>query len=201
MRGIGALHSSDEIKTVQTAEIVGETIGLPVNAVHDLREHERHGTPIVDAEDWRSTVIESIRNQNEHIYGSEAVGTARMRFGAAVERLMETSGARPDSRSHRSRYGDIYFRGRIAGYRPGPDLGIPWFTGVDRDRMASAFQDFDAVKFRVALPTLGTGCCPESNDFGRNPEMRYPPHFKYSDLDVEMPPADIKGPSARACRA
>jgi broad specificity phosphatase PhoE len=93
MRGIGALHSSDEIKTVQTAEIVGETIGLPVNAVHDLREHERHGTPIVDAEDWRSTVIESIRNQNEHIYGSEAVGTARIRFGAAVERLMETAGA------------------------------------------------------------------------------------------------------------
>lgn len=67
--------------------------------------------------------------------------------------------------------------------------------------MAPAFQDFDAVKFRVALPTLGTGCCPESNDFGRNPEMRYPPHFKYSDLDVEMPPANIKGPSARACRA
>ncbi len=93
MRGIGALHSSDEIKTVQTAEIVGETIGLPVNAVHDLREHEHHGTPIVEAEDWRSTVIESIRNQNEHIYGSEAVGTARMRFGAAVERLMETAGA------------------------------------------------------------------------------------------------------------
>ena len=93
MRGIGALHSSDEIKTVQTAEIVGETIGLPVNAVHDLREHERHGTPIVDAGDWRSTVIVSIRNQNEHIYGSEAVGTARMRFGAAVERLMKTAGA------------------------------------------------------------------------------------------------------------
>jgi broad specificity phosphatase PhoE len=58
--------------------------------VHDLREHERENTPIVGAEKWRSTVIESIRKQDEHIYGSEPVGMARVRFGRVIEHLMES---------------------------------------------------------------------------------------------------------------
>ena len=71
-RKIRALYSSSEVKTTQTAEIVGASVGLQVNVVHDLREHERENTPIVGAEKWRSTVIESIRKQDEHIYGSES---------------------------------------------------------------------------------------------------------------------------------
>ena len=88
-RGINALYSSGESKAVQTAEIVGDSTGLSINVVHDLREHDRGNTTIIGAEKWRSLVIESIRNQDEHIYGSEPVGTARMRFGNAVERLMK----------------------------------------------------------------------------------------------------------------
>lgn len=89
-REINALYSSSEAKTLQTAEIVGSSTRLSINVVHDLREHERENTPIVGAEKWRSTVIESIRRQDEHIYGLEPVSTARIRFGAAVEQLMGT---------------------------------------------------------------------------------------------------------------
>lgn len=88
-RGINALYSSGESKAVQTAEIVGTSTGLPVDVVHDLREHDRGNTTIIGAEKWRSLVIESIRKQDEHIYGFEPVGNARMRFGNAVERLMK----------------------------------------------------------------------------------------------------------------
>ncbi len=92
-RAIGGLFSSSEVKAVQTAEIVGKATGLSLNVMHDLREHERDNTPIVDAETWRSTVIKSIRNQNEQIYGSEPVSTARIRFGAAIGKLMEPGGS------------------------------------------------------------------------------------------------------------
>lgn len=91
-REIDALYSSSEVKTVQTAEIVSTTTGLPVNVDHDLREHSRDNNAIDGAEKWRSTVIEAIRRQDEQIMGSETVGTARMRFGTAVERLMAAFG-------------------------------------------------------------------------------------------------------------
>lgn len=91
-RGIDVLYSSSEVKTVQTAEIVGVATGLPVNVVHDLREHERENTPIVGDEEWRSTVIDAIQRQDAHIYGSEPVSAARIRFGMAVERLVKPVG-------------------------------------------------------------------------------------------------------------
>lgn len=88
-RGINALYSSGESKAVQTAEIVGTSTGLPVDVVHDLREHDRGNTTIIGAEKWRSLVIESIRKQDEQIYGSEPVGNARMRFRTAIRKIMQ----------------------------------------------------------------------------------------------------------------
>ena len=87
--GVSALYSSSEAKAVETADIIGAAIGLPVDVVHDLREHDRASTPVIDAEKWRSLVIEAIRKQDEQIYGAEPVSTARKRFGRAVERLMK----------------------------------------------------------------------------------------------------------------
>ena len=57
--------------------------------VAENREHDRQGTPVIDADKWRSLVVESIRQQDEQIYGAEPVSTARNRFGRAVERLMK----------------------------------------------------------------------------------------------------------------
>lgn len=89
-RKINALYSSSEVKAVQTAEIVASSTGLSINVVHDLREHDRENTPVEEAEKWRSLVVESIRKQDEQIYGSETVGTARMRFAKAIERLVKS---------------------------------------------------------------------------------------------------------------
>ena len=88
-RSIGALYSSSEKKAVQTAEIVRASVGLPINVVHDLREHDRENSPVGGAEKWRSLVVESIRRQDETVHGSEPVENARKRFGSAIERLMK----------------------------------------------------------------------------------------------------------------
>lgn len=89
-RGINALYSSSEVKAVQTAEIVGAATGLSINVVPDLREHRRENASVIDSSKWRSLVIQSIRKQDEQIYGSEPVATARMRFGEAIRRLMKS---------------------------------------------------------------------------------------------------------------
>jgi probable phosphoglycerate mutase len=87
-RNIDALYSSGEVKAVQTAEFVSTTTGLPIHIEPDLREHERENTQIIDDDEWRSLVIESIRHPDELIYGTEPVATARDRFGVAIDRLM-----------------------------------------------------------------------------------------------------------------
>ena len=88
-RRVGAVFASLELKAAQTAEIAAEVAGLAdVVLIHDLREHEREESPIIDDAERRALVIDCIRRPDELIYGSEPVRTATDRFRVAVAKLM-----------------------------------------------------------------------------------------------------------------
>lgn len=83
--GIQQLFSSREIKAVQTAEIVGEQLGLVNTPVDNLYENDRSGFPYFEnPEDWKQQFREFFANPKECIIGNESAEEALIRFEKTV---------------------------------------------------------------------------------------------------------------------
>ncbi len=82
------LAASSEPKAVATAEIVAERLGIRLEVVEGLHEHDRSNEPFVEAEEFRAAVASFFDRPDELVMGRETASQAQMRFGDAVQRLL-----------------------------------------------------------------------------------------------------------------
>jgi len=84
----GAIVASTEPKAIETGQLAGERLGIPVKEAPNLHEHERPGTGLDTVERFEAKVARLLRHPGELVFGVETGDEARKRFSAAVERVM-----------------------------------------------------------------------------------------------------------------
>jgi broad specificity phosphatase PhoE len=77
---------------VETAALVGERLGIYVEAVEGLHEHERRHVPIMELTALESLVADFFARPRELVFGDETAAQAMMRFSRAVNRLIRETG-------------------------------------------------------------------------------------------------------------
>lgn len=90
---IGSMHSSDEPKAQETAELIaGELSGVGVQLNRALRETQRQSAPFyADVQDFRRAIQTAMERPQEVVYGEEAFEAARQRFAGAIQTIVEGS--------------------------------------------------------------------------------------------------------------
>ena len=84
----GSIATSAEPKAVETATIVGERLGLPVDVIEDLHEHDRRNTTLLGDGPFRQAVRTLFAHPNDRVFGEETAADALARFDAAIGRLL-----------------------------------------------------------------------------------------------------------------
>ncbi len=85
-----AMFASPEDKASETARIIARPLGLPVETIPDLREHERSHTPFLSSDSWEATLIAFFTRPTELILGEETANQSLQRFRAAIDSLLAT---------------------------------------------------------------------------------------------------------------
>jgi len=76
--------SSEELKAIQTAEIVANELRLPMKIFENLHEHDRSKAAFLSEEGFESKVQEFFNNPDELVFGSETANQSHDRFSSAV---------------------------------------------------------------------------------------------------------------------
>ena len=84
-----AIVTSTEPKAIETGQIIGERLGIPVESAPNLHEHERPGTDLDTLEQFQAKVARLLENLGELVFGAETGDQARERFSAAVHDAMK----------------------------------------------------------------------------------------------------------------
>ncbi|MEA3335401.1 MAG: histidine phosphatase family protein [Chloroflexota bacterium] len=80
-----AVVASVEPKALQTAQIVGQRLGLPVETAPDLQEHDRRNEPWRDdPAEFERSVQGLLENPQELVYGTETGAQALRRFSSGL---------------------------------------------------------------------------------------------------------------------
>jgi broad specificity phosphatase PhoE len=86
-RHVDRIISSAEVKAIQTADTVAKAAGLEHQVSEPkLNEHNRDGEKPLSSNDRRNIIIESLRNPQELVYGTESINTALERFQTGIKR-------------------------------------------------------------------------------------------------------------------
>jgi broad specificity phosphatase PhoE len=122
--------TSTEPKAIETGRIVGERLGVPVQAAPNLHEHERPGTNLDTAEQFEAKVARLLECPGELVFGTETGDEAVERFSAAVSDVMIQH---PDGNVAIVSHGTVMtlFVARATGTDPVPfwkGLGLPAFV-------------------------------------------------------------------------
>ena len=89
-----ALYSSDEPKAMETAQLIGEPLGLRSIARPNLHEHDRRGTPYeVNPADFEASVAMFFARPDERVYGNESAQQALARFSKAIAHILDQGAA------------------------------------------------------------------------------------------------------------
>ncbi|MBI3521517.1 MAG: histidine phosphatase family protein [Chloroflexi bacterium] len=80
--------TSIEPKAHETADIVGRELGLPVEPVRGLHEHDRNDGPFLGAEDFDRSVAMLFARPRELVFGNETAEQAARRFATAIDRAL-----------------------------------------------------------------------------------------------------------------
>jgi broad specificity phosphatase PhoE len=81
--------TSKEAKALETGQIVAEVLGLPLESVEDLHEHERGAvTDLGGQDEFRAQVAHLLEQPGELVMGYETADQAHARFAAAVARVV-----------------------------------------------------------------------------------------------------------------
>lgn len=91
-----SIATSAEPKAVETAAIVGQALGLPVNVLEDLHEHDRRETKLLGDEAFRDAIRSLFARPHDRVFGRETAADALARFDAAVGRLLASPGQEED---------------------------------------------------------------------------------------------------------
>lgn len=78
--------SSDERKARETAEIIADHTGIPIEIDPDLREHDRTGVPWRDASTRQRELEKLFAEPAKIVFGRESAQQARQRFTRAIGR-------------------------------------------------------------------------------------------------------------------
>jgi broad specificity phosphatase PhoE len=84
----GLLATSREPKAQETAEIVGRALGVLVEPVPDLHEHDRTGVPWLGQEQFETAVRTFFDRPHERVFGNESANEALSRFATAVDGVL-----------------------------------------------------------------------------------------------------------------
>lgn len=85
---------SAEPKAVETAEIVGSVLGVPIRVKDGLEEHHRHNVPFFPTtQEFEQAVDEFISQPSRLVLGTETARQACARFTGAIEAVLEADSA------------------------------------------------------------------------------------------------------------
>jgi broad specificity phosphatase PhoE len=134
----GAIVTSTEPKAIETGQIVGKQLGIPVQAAPDLHEHERPSTDLDTVERFQAKVARLLQHPGESVFGAETGDEARKRFTVAVDDVMRQH---PDGNVSIVSHGTVIslFVARVAGIEPLPlwrKLDLPAFVVLSYPSLA-----------------------------------------------------------------
>jgi broad specificity phosphatase PhoE len=84
----GVVVSSEEPKAKQTAELVGQHLGLTWQTAPGLHEHDRRAVPHMRSSEFISNVELMLRKRDERVLGHESAGEALRRFRDALRDVL-----------------------------------------------------------------------------------------------------------------
>lgn len=79
-----SIVTSVEPKAVETATLVGERLGLPVELVEGLHEHDRRDTKLLGDEPFQEAMQSLFARPHDLIFGRETAAAALHRFDGAI---------------------------------------------------------------------------------------------------------------------
>ncbi len=81
---------SREPKAVETAEIVGGALGVPIRIRDGLEEHHRGNVPFIPTtKEFEQAIEEFFSQPSRLVLGSETARQARVRFTAAIDAVLD----------------------------------------------------------------------------------------------------------------
>src|SRR5688572_6358050 len=80
--------SSEEPKATETAGLVAQQLGVPLDTATDLHEHDRRGVPHMRSSEFISHVELMFRRGNERVLGHESADEALRRFRDALRDVL-----------------------------------------------------------------------------------------------------------------
>lgn len=82
--------SSSEKKAQETAERVGQTLGVRVETAANLHEHDRQGEPYISNDLFTANIAAFFANPMRLMFGNETAVAAYLRFHGAMKSLLTT---------------------------------------------------------------------------------------------------------------
>ena len=86
-----AVFTSHEPKAVQTGQIVGEILGIPVETAVNLHEHDRSNVTNMSQQTFKSNVARLFTDPDTHFFGTESGAEARQRFAQGVKSVLRAN--------------------------------------------------------------------------------------------------------------
>ena len=83
------LISSTEPKAIETAQILGKRLQLPVRIVENLHEHDRSKTGFLSRDKFEQAVLDFFEQPDQLVFGSETAEQTYKRFSTVVFSLLE----------------------------------------------------------------------------------------------------------------
>ena len=80
--------SSTEPKALETAAIVAEVLGLPLETAEGLHEHERPESGVLGTEEFARRIADVFARPDEIAYGAESANAALRRFSTALDAIL-----------------------------------------------------------------------------------------------------------------
>ena len=126
----GAIITSTEPKAIETGQMVAERLGIPVETVEDLHEHERSQAGFTGNEEFQASVARFFASPEQLVFGSETADAAHRRFAQAVENVLA---AHPEGNVVIVAHGTVItlFVTRLSGQDAFPfwkSLGLPSYV-------------------------------------------------------------------------
>lgn len=80
--------SSEEMKAIETGQIVAQHLGRPHHAAPDLHEHDRSNVPQLRTAEYISMMELLFRRPNDLVLGNETAVAALSRFESALDEVL-----------------------------------------------------------------------------------------------------------------
>lgn len=125
--------SSVEPKAQQTAEILGECLGLKPHMARDLHEHDRSQSPFYPNDEFESLVQKFFQEPGMLVFGKETANQALFRFKNAVKKVLDSHGSKMTLIVSHGTVISLFVSQAtgIEGYQLWKDLGLPSFIVLD----------------------------------------------------------------------